>query len=96
MKTDARPRHVAQRTCAACRSVKPKRELVRLVRLADGKVEVDATGRKDGRGAYLCHAPECWEKGLKEKQIEHTLHTGLTAENRKELREYGQSLSLTR
>ena len=97
MKSDARPKHVAQRTCAACRSVKPKRELVRLVRLADGKVEVDTTGRRDGRGAYLCCTPECWEKGIAEKQIERTLHTGLTTENRQELREYGKSLlSLTR
>jgi hypothetical protein len=97
MKSETRPKHITQRTCAACHSVKPKRELVRLVRLADGKVEVDTTGRKDGRGAYLCMAPECWEKGLTEKQIERTLHTGLTAENRKELREYGKSLlSLTR
>ena len=97
MKSDVRPKHVAQRTCAACHSVKPKRELVRIVRLPDGKVVVDITGRKDGRGTYLCATPECWEKGLAEKQIDRTLHAGLTAENRKELREYSKSLlSLTR
>lgn len=60
-----RPRHVPQRTCVACRLGKPKREMVRLVRLAEGNVAVDPTGKKSGRGAYLCSDPACWQAGLK-------------------------------
>jgi len=76
-------KHVPQRTCVACRKVKPKRELVRLVRIADGSVEVDASGKKAGRGAYLC--PECWETGIKGSQLEYTLRTTLTQNNREQL-----------
>ena len=50
-----RPRHVPQRTCVACRQGKAKREMVR----------VDPTGKLSGRGADLCHAPDCWAAALK-------------------------------
>lgn len=59
-----RPRHVPQRTCVACRQGRAKRELVRIVRGVDGSVQVDPTGKKSGRGAYLCNQPECWAAGL--------------------------------
>lgn len=77
-----------QRTCVACRQVKNKKELVRVVRTPEGKVEIDITGKKDGRGAYLCPVPECMEKALKGNQLERTLRTGITRENRQELIEY--------
>ncbi|MBI4186914.1 MAG: YlxR family protein [Chloroflexi bacterium] len=79
-----------QRTCVACRQVRPKRELVRLVRTADGRVEVDASGKRPGRGGYICPARQCWELGLKGSRVEHTLHTSLTAENREQLIKYGE------
>ncbi len=60
-----------QRTCAACRQVKDKKELVRLVRTPDGKIEIDATGKREGRGAYLCRDLACWDKLAKGKQLEH-------------------------
>ena len=78
-------RHVPQRTCVACRQVKAKRSLVRLVRVADGSVEVDATGRKAGRGAYLCDAPECWDAGVRQGRLERVLRTALSGENRERL-----------
>ena len=78
-------RHIAQRTCVACRKVKAKRELIRLVRTPDGRVEIDAGGKKAGRGAYLCWLPECWETGLKSRQLEHTLRTTITQDNREQL-----------
>ena len=78
-------RHVPQRTCIACRKVKPKQELVRLVRNADGIVEVDIGGRKTGRGAYLCRAQECWETGCKSGKIEYALKISLSKENREQL-----------
>ena len=85
-------RHVPQRTCLACRQVKDKRSLVRLVRTAGGKIETDASGKKDGRGTYLCLAKGCWEVGLKGGRLEHALHTTLTENNRQELVRYGEEL----
>ncbi|HCF99723.1 MAG TPA: DUF448 domain-containing protein, partial [Chloroflexi bacterium] len=50
------PKHIPERSCVACRESKPKRELVRVVRISDQLIEVDLTGKKNGRGAYLCPA----------------------------------------
>jgi predicted RNA-binding protein YlxR (DUF448 family) len=60
-----RQRHVPVRTCVACRQERPKRELVRIVRTLAGPVEVDPTGKRAGRGAYLCRDRACWELALK-------------------------------
>jgi len=57
-------KHIPQRTCIACRTVRAKRELIRIVRDAEGRVHADATGKQAGRGAYLCRARECWEQVL--------------------------------
>jgi len=68
-----------------CRKVRPKRELIRLVRISDGEVEVDTSGKKVGRGAYLCPVEECWEMGLKGGRLEHALRTTLSQDNREQL-----------
>jgi predicted RNA-binding protein YlxR (DUF448 family) len=81
-------RHIPQRTCIACHKVRPKRELIRLVRNSDGSVAVDTIGKRVGRGAYLCPAEECWEIGLKGSRIEHALRTTLTQHNREQLINY--------
>lgn len=86
-------KHVPQRTCLACRQVKAKRELVRLVRTAEGSVEVDISGREVGRGAYLCRARECWEAGLKGNRLEHALRTTITKENREQLSRFAEEIS---
>ncbi|HUV75423.1 MAG TPA: YlxR family protein [Dehalococcoidales bacterium] len=78
-------KHVPQRTCLACRQVKPQRELIRLVRAQDGNIEIDASGKKAGRGAYLCQTWECWEVGLKGKRLEHALRGQLTPGNQDQL-----------
>ena len=78
-----------QRTCLACRQIRTKGELIRLVRLADGRVEVDTSGKKPGRGAYLCSAAECWEIGLKGSRLERSLRTTLTQDNREQLVRFG-------
>ena len=54
-------KHIPQRTCIACRSVRSKRELARIVHTSENHVEADATGKKAGRGAYLCRNRSCWE-----------------------------------
>ena len=76
----------------ACRKIKVKGELMRVVRISDGSVEVDADGKKSGRGAYLCQTQECWEIGLKGGRLEHSLRTRLTPDNREQLTRFGRSL----
>ena len=62
---NSRPRHIPERTCVACRQTNAKRQLVRVVRGPDGSVTIDPSGKRSGRGAYLCSTPQCWEAGLK-------------------------------
>ena len=85
-------KHIPLRTCIACRKVKAKQELIRLVCTADSKVEVDTSGKKAGRGAYLCREQECWEAGLKSGRLEYTLRTTLTENNRGQLIKAGEEL----
>ena len=92
-KTKSIDKHLPQRTCVACRVTKDKRELVRMVRVDDGVVEVDGSGKKVGRGAYLCRGQDCWQEGLKGGRLEHALRTNLSHENREQLAGYGKSLS---
>ena len=85
-------KHIPQRTCMACRKVNAKQELIRLVRISDGSVELDTSGKKAGRGAYLCRAQDCWEIGLKGGRLEYTLRTTLTQNNREQLVKQGEAL----
>ncbi len=87
--------HVPERTCVACHQVRPKQELVRIVRSSDRVVELDIRGRKSGRGAYLCKTSECWNivsvKNKKDR-LSHVLKTNITNENREVLSIYGKNL----
>lgn len=88
-----RPRHVPERTCVACRTSKPKRELLRVVRTPQGHVELDAGGKKSGRGAYLCARRSCWETALRKGRLEHEFELpALLAEDRGALESYLASL----
>lgn len=73
-------RKVPQRTCLGCRSVRPKKELIRIVRTPEGSVMVDLTGKRSGRGAYLCPSPECLEKARKGKTLEKALEQEVIGE----------------
>ena len=85
-------KHVPERTCIACHEVRPKRELVRLVYSPEGVAEVDASGRKPGRGAYLCQSPDCWHKGVNKGKLEHALRGKINAENRASLMKFGATI----
>jgi predicted RNA-binding protein YlxR (DUF448 family) len=85
-------RHVPERTCVACRHQQPKRLLVRIVRAADGRVAVDPTGKRSGRGAYLCREAACWETGLRKDLLARALKTTLSSEDRSALD--GQAASI--
>ena len=73
-----------------CHTVMPKRQMVRIVRTPEG-VQVDPTGKKAGRGAYLHDRRDCWERGLS-GSLAHALKTELGAEERKRLEEYMTTL----
>jgi uncharacterized protein len=89
-----KPRHVPQRTCIACREVRPKRELIRVVRTPDGHVEIDATGKKSGRGAYLCARRSCFEPALHRGKLEQEFEVTLQAEDRAALEAYMETLPI--
>jgi predicted RNA-binding protein YlxR (DUF448 family) len=61
-KKPRRAKHIPQRTCIVCRQKLDKRQLIRIVRTQHEGVVVDETGKRNGRGAYLCYQPECWDK----------------------------------
>jgi uncharacterized protein len=85
-------KHFPLRTCVGCRTVLPKRSLIRLVRLADGDgVQVDPTGKLAGRGAYLHNRRSCWEKGLK-GTLAHALKTTLTTDDTQRLQQFMETL----
>lgn len=81
-------RHIPQRTCLGCRQARAKRELIRIVNTPDGNIEIDVTGKKAGRGTYLCPTLECWEAGLKSNRLEHALRTSLSKDSREQLMKY--------
>ena len=63
------PKKIPLRQCLGCREMKPKRELIRAVRSPEGEVSLDFKGKKPGRGAYLCHDPECLKRAVKSKAL---------------------------
>ena len=57
------------RQCLGCREMKPKRELIRVVKSPEGEVSLDFTGKKPGRGAYVCHSSDCLKRAIKSKAL---------------------------
>ena len=85
-----RVKHVPQRTCVGCREVLPKRQMLRIVRTAEG-VHVDLTGKLAGRGAYMHDRRECWVRGLW-GALAHALKAEFTAADRSELENFMNTL----
>ncbi|KLU63306.1 hypothetical protein CEB3_c03460 [Peptococcaceae bacterium CEB3] len=65
-------RKIPMRMCLGCQQMKPKRELLRIVKTPEGRVEIDPTGKRNGRGAYLCPDSECLKKAAKGHRLEKT------------------------
>lgn len=70
-------RKVPARKCIGCGESKDKKELVRIVRSKDGEISIDATGKKNGRGAYICKSAECLRKAVKSKGLERSFKTAI-------------------
>ena len=60
------------RMCVGCREMKEKRELIRIVRTPEGTAVLDSTGKRSGRGAYVCRHEECLKRSLKQRQLERS------------------------
>ena len=68
-----KPRKIPMRMCVGCREMKPKRELMRVVKSPQGEIAIDATGKMPGRGAYVCKDAQCLQKAVKTRQLERAL-----------------------
>lgn len=73
MEQPHKTKKIPQRQCLGCNIHKPKRELLRVVRSPEGEISLDFTGKKSGRGAYLCKSLACLKKAKKSHRIEHSL-----------------------
>ena len=68
-----KPRKVPMRMCVGCREMKPKVQLLRVVKPSEGDAHIDRTGKAQGRGAYICPQPECLRKARKSRALERAL-----------------------
>ena len=79
-------RQIPQRTCTGCMQKMNKNELIRIVKNKNGEITVDKTGKKEGRGIYICQSIECLEKAIKSKRIEKSFETKISEEIYEDLR----------
>ena len=71
---------IPMRQCTGCREMKSKKEMIRVLRTPENEIVLDATGRKNGRGAYVCLSPECLDKAIRNHGIERSLKTSVPEE----------------
>ncbi len=76
------------RRCIACNNQKEKNELVRIVKPKDEELQVDSTGKKNGRGAYICKSEECLNKAIKSKRFEKTFEVEINEDFYESLKRY--------
>lgn len=88
-----RPKHVPVRTCVSCREAGAKRALTRIVRVAEGDVEIDITSKKNGRGAYLCDKPACWKVAVESPVLSRALKTPLSLTSIERLKAHAATIS---
>ena len=69
------PKKIPMRQCVGCREMKPKKELIRVVRSPEGEISLDFKGKASGRGAYVCPDPRCLKKAIKIRALERALET---------------------
>lgn len=71
------PKKIPMRMCVACRQMRPKKELIRVVRTPEGAIVLDRSGRANGRGAYLCDSVDCLNRAIKARALERALEAKL-------------------
>ena len=78
-------RKIPMRMCVGCREMKEKKSLIRVVRSPEGQVSIDPTGKKPGRGAYVCREGGCLARALRQHQLERQLQAEMSEETRESL-----------
>ena len=71
---------IPMRKCVGCQEMKSKKEMMRVLKTSEDTFELDATGKKNGRGAYLCFSKECFEKAVKNKGLERSFKQAIPKE----------------
>ncbi|MGN0675074.1 MAG: RNase P modulator RnpM [Oscillospiraceae bacterium] len=71
---------IPMRMCLGCGEMKPKKELIRAVKSPEGDISIDLTGKKSGRGAYICRSTECFRKARKARKFEKTFSCMISEE----------------
>lgn len=74
------PKKIPMRQCTGCREMKPKRELIRVVRSPEGGIALDFKGKAQGRGAYVCKSSDCLKKASKSRALERSLEVSIPEE----------------
>ncbi len=69
-----------RRKCVGCNEMKEKKELIRVLKTPEDEIILDTTGRANGRGAYICNNPECLKKAIKNRGLERSLKSHISAE----------------
>lgn len=83
---------IPMRQCIGCREMKNKKEMMRVLRTPENEIILDATGRKNGRGAYICRSMECLDKAVKNHGLERSLKTGIPQEVYEDLKKEFEEL----
>ena len=78
---------IPMRQCLGCREMKPKKELIRVVRSPEGEISLDFKGKASGRGAYICPDPQCLKKAVKSKALERAFSAQIPPEIYEKLNE---------
>ncbi len=81
-------KHIPQRSCAACRKKVDKRQLTRLVYSAEDGLIIDPSGKRNGRGTYLCQDPACWEKAIKTGLLDQALRAEISPAEKQRLQQF--------
>ena len=81
------PKKIPMRQCTGCREMKPKRELIRVVKSPENEIALDFKGKAQGRGAYVCKNQECLKKAIKSKALEKSLEVSIPEEIYLQLKE---------
>jgi hypothetical protein len=78
---------IPERTCIGCNEIKPKNELLRIVKDKENNISIDLTGKKNGRGAYICANEQCLEKAMKSNRLSKTFEQNIDKEIYEDLRD---------
>ena len=90
-----KPKKVPMRMCVGCREMKPKKELIRVVRSPEGEVSLDPSGKKPGRGAYVCRDAACLGRAIRQRQMERQLEVSISPEVAAQLQQTLEELKVS-